>query len=193
MKTKTWTLDPTHTDVGFSVKHMMFTTVRGRFTDVEGRIVLDTEHPERSTVDVEIRAASIDTRVADRDEHLRSPDFFDVESHPSLTFRSRRVQGSFAEPGDPFRVVGDLTIRGTTREVALAARFEGYGQDPWGGNRIGFHAEATLDRRDFGLTWNQALEAGGVLVGHDIRITLDVQALEEVAEEAEAETAGAAV
>jgi polyisoprenoid-binding protein YceI len=187
MSTTTWTIDPAHTDIGFSVKHLMFTTVRGRFADVEGEIVVDDDNPEDSTVEVVIRAASIDTRQADRDTHLRSADFFDVENHEALTFRSRRVDGGFAEPGDAFRVVGDLTIRGTTKEVVLDARFEGLGGDPWGGNRTGFHAETTIDRRDFGLTWNQALETGGVVVGHAVRISLDIQAVEQVAADREAE------
>jgi polyisoprenoid-binding protein YceI len=182
MNATRWTLDPVHTRVAFSVKHMMFTTVRGRFAEVQGAVQLDDAAPERSSVVVDIDAASIDTRAGDRDTHLRSGDFLDVENHPKLTFRSRRVQGAFASPGDRFRVVGDLTIRGVTREVTLEARFEGTGIDPWGATRAGFHAETTIDRREFGLTWNQALETGGVLVGHDVRIDLEVQAVKQVSE-----------
>lgn len=177
MSTTTWNLDPTHSQVEFAVKHMMFTTVRGRFADVAGAVTLDAAAPERSSVEVTIGAASVDTSTADRDAHLRSADFFDVERHPTLTFRSRRVEGVLAEPGDAFKVVGDLTIRGVTREVVLDARFEGTGTDPWGHARSGFSATTTVDRRDFGLTWNQALEAGGVLVGHEVRIELQVQAV----------------
>lgn len=182
MSTTDWTIDQAHTQVGFAVKHMMFTTVRGKFAEVEGRIRMDPGGSGPSSVEVEIGAASIDTGVADRDEHLRSPDFLDVDNHPTLTFVSRRVEGDPSESGSTFRVVGDLTIRGTTREVVLDARFEGTGEDPWGGTRAGFSADTVIDRRDFGLTWNQALETGGVLVGHDVKIHLEVQAV--VAEEA---------
>lgn len=177
MKTTTWNLDATHSQVEFAVKHMMFTTVRGRFADVTGTVTLDAADPERSSVEVTIGAASLDTRVADRDAHLRSGDFFDVEAHPAITFRSRRVEGSISDEGDRFRIVGDLTLRGVTREVTLDATFEGTGTDPWGNTRSGFSAAASVDRRDFGLTWNQALEAGGVLVGHEVKIELQVQAV----------------
>lgn len=174
-----WQLDPTHSQVEFSVKHMMFTTVRGRFADVEGTIEIDEHAPEASSVSVDIAAASIDTRVEDRDNHLRSGDFLDVENHPQISFRSKKLEGGPADPGSEFRVVGDLTIRGVTREVTLDARFEGTGTDPWGGTRAGFSASAKIDRRDFELTWNQALETGGVLVGHDVKIELQVQVVQQ--------------
>jgi polyisoprenoid-binding protein YceI len=174
MSASAWTLDPTHSQVEFSVKHMMFTTVRGRFAGIDGTVHLDVENPAASSVEVKIDTASIDTRVEDRDNHLRSADFFDVENHPYITFHSTKVSGSLAEHGS-FEVTGDLTIRGVTREVTLNASFEGTGTDPWGGTRSGFSASTTIDRRDFDLTWNQALEAGGVLVGHDVRIDLQVQ------------------
>ncbi|HSH46833.1 MAG TPA: YceI family protein, partial [Longimicrobiales bacterium] len=116
-----WVLEPTHTQVEFSTKHMMFTTVRGLFSEASGTILVDRENPDNSSVEVEIDAASIDTRVEDRDAHLRSEDFLDVDNHPKITFRSKRVSGAHAEPGDEFDVVGDLTIRGETREVALKA------------------------------------------------------------------------
>jgi polyisoprenoid-binding protein YceI len=183
MSRTTWNFDAEHSQVEFSVRHMMFTTVRGQFTDLEGTVSLDTERPEGSSVDVTLGVASVDTGVEDRDAHLRSPDFFDADSFPSITFRSRRVEGSISEPGDSFRVTGDLTIRSVTREVTLDARFEGTGTDPWGGTRSGFSAAVSIDRRDYGLTWNQALETGGVLVGHEVRIELQVQAV-HVAEEA---------
>lgn len=183
MPKTTWNLDATHSQVGFAVKHMMFTTVRGRFADVEGQVTLDAGTPGASSVEVAIRAASVDTRVEARDNHLRSADFFDVETYPSITFRSREVEGALTEAGDAFTVVGDLTIRGVTREVTLKATFEGTGIDPWGGTRSGFSATTTIDRRDFGLTWNQALETGGVLVGNDVKIELQVQAV-QVEEEA---------
>lgn len=175
----TWQIDPAHTAVEFTVKHMMFTTVRGRFRDVRGTILADEKRPDNSSVEIEIDAASIDTGVEDRDEHLRSADFLDVESHPKLTFRSTRVEGAAFEEGSRFRVVGDLTIRGRTIEVTLDATFQGMGQDPWGKQRAGFGAEGELDRRDWGLRWNQALEAGGILVGNNVRLEFDVQAVKE--------------
>jgi polyisoprenoid-binding protein YceI len=175
--TSTWTIDPAHSLVEFSAKHMMITTVKGRFADVTGTITVDEENPERSHVEVEFKAESIDTRAEQRDQHLRSADFLDVEKYPTVTFRSRRVEGARPEPGDEFKVVGDLTIRGTTREVTLAVTYEGRGRDPWGGDRVSFSADTKIDRRDFGLTWNAALEAGGVLVSNDIKIHLEVQAV----------------
>jgi polyisoprenoid-binding protein YceI len=173
----TWNLDPAHSLVEFSAKHMMITTVKGRFTEVTGSIVADEANPDRSTVEVRIAAPSITTGVEQRDGHLRSVDFLDVENFPEITFRSTRVEGAYAEPGDTFRLFGDLTIRGTTREVALNVTFEGTGKDPWGGERASFSAETKLDRRDFGLTWNQALETGGILVGNQIKVSLEVQAV----------------
>lgn len=178
MNTTLWKIDPAHTQIEFGVKHMMFTTVRGQFADFGGQIELDVEDPAASSVTVSIDAASIDTGVADRDNHLRSGDFFDVERYPEITFASKAVSGPIQEGGD-FQVVGDLTLHGVTREVTLAARFDGTGTDPWGGRRAGFTASTEIDRRDFGLTWNQALETGGVLVGQSVGITLQVQAVRE--------------
>ncbi len=165
-----------HTTVEFTVKHMMFTTVRGRFLEVAGSITLDEADPSASSVEVDLGAGSIDTGVADRDAHLRSGDFLDVERHPALTFRSTRVEGLKLAEGSSFRVVGDLTIRGVTREVTLDAVYQGRGQDPWGGTRAGFDARAVIDRRDWGLEWNQALETGGILVGNEVKLELSVQA-----------------
>ena len=176
MSATNWMIDPTHTQVEFGVKHMMFTTVRGSFSAFEGSVDFNAEDVGESTVSVTIDAASIDTGVADRDAHLRSGDFFDVEQFPQITFRSTRVEGSLAAGGS-FKIHGDLTIRGETRSVELDASFDGTGTDPWGGTRAGFTATTKVDRRDFGLTWNQALETGGVLVGHDISISLQVQAV----------------
>jgi polyisoprenoid-binding protein YceI len=173
----TWKLDPAHSSVEFAVKHMMFTTVRGRFKDFQGTIVVDEQNPDNSTVNVEINAASIDTGAADRDGHLRSADFLDVETHPAMTFRSKRVEGAMKKEGDQFRVIGDLTIRGTTFEVSLDGVYEGTGKDPWGGIRAGARATTRIDRRDWGLKWNQALETGGILVGNDVRIEIEVQAV----------------
>jgi polyisoprenoid-binding protein YceI len=182
MATKSsWRLDPAHTTVEFAAKHMMFTKVRGRFKDVSGTIELDGENPAASRVEVTIEAGSIDTGVGDRDNHLRSGDFLDVESYPEITFRSKQVRGGAFEAGSVFKVTGDLTIHGTTREVELEAVFQGEGQDPWGGRRAGFSARTQIDRRDWGLRWNQALETGGILVGNAITIELDVQAVKQEA------------
>lgn len=168
----TWKIDPAHTNVEFSVRHLMITTVKGRFADVNGTVKTDDGDPARGEVDVTIAVASIDTREAQRDTHLRSADFFDAEHFPTLTFRSTRVESS---RGDGLRLVGNLTIRGVTREVALDVTSEGRVTDPWGGERAGFTASTTIKRSDFGLTWNQVLEAGGVAVGDEVKITIDAE------------------
>ena len=173
----TWQIDPDHSAVEFAAKHMMISTVKGRFSGVAGTIRADETNPDNSAVEVEIDAATIDTRTEQRDQHLRSPDFLDVASFPAITFRSRRIQGAMRTVGDEFKVTGDLSIRGTTREVTLDAVYEGAGKDPWGGERVSFSATTKLDRRDFGLTWNQALETGGLLVGNDIKISIEIEAL----------------
>ena len=175
----TWQIDAAHSSVEFAVKHMMFTTVRGRFKDVKGTIEADEQNPDASIVTVEIAAASIDTGSPDRDAHLRSADFLDVENHPTITFRSKRVEGAMKQEGDQFRVVGDLTIRGTTMEVVLDATYEGTGKDPWGGTRAGARATGKIDRRDWGLKWNQALETGGILVANEVRLEVEVQAVKQ--------------
>lgn len=172
-RTEIWKIDPTHSSIEFSVKHMMITTVKGRFATVEGEVYRDEAGDW--AVDVRIDAASIDTRTEQRDEHLRSADFLDAATHPELTFRSRSVEGETEQPGGRVRIVGDLTIRGETREVVLDGTYDGQGTDPWGGERRSFSATTRIDRREFGLTWNQALEAGGLLVANDVTITLDVQ------------------
>jgi polyisoprenoid-binding protein YceI len=166
-----WVIDPAHSSVEFAVRHLMISTVRGRFADVQGTVTLDPSDLLTAEVDVTIGAASIDTRMSQRDEHLRSADFFDVERHPALTFKSRRA----AVQGDVVTLTGDLTIRGVTREVTLAVTAQGQQADPWGGTRSGFEATGKIKRSDFGLTWNQALEAGGVAVGDEVKITIDAQ------------------
>ena len=175
--TITWSIDATHSTIEFAVKHMMMTTVRGRVGGVRGTLEIDPEQPAASSALVELDTASLETGAEQRDAHLRSPDFFDVAQFPTITFATRRVEGARAEEGASFRVVGDLTIRGVTREVTLDATYEGRGRDPWGGERVSFTAEGKIDRRDFGLTWNAALETGGVLVSNDVKIRLDVQAV----------------
>jgi polyisoprenoid-binding protein YceI len=167
----TWSVDTAHTSVEFSVRHLMISSVKGRFGTVAGTVVTDPD-PTQSEIDISIDAASIDTRQEQRDVHLRSADFFDVEKFPTLTYKSRRITDV---RGDSFKVVGDLTIRGISREVILDVTAQGTGTDPWGGQRAGFEATASIKRSDFGLTWNQVLEAGGVAVGDDIKITIDAQ------------------
>lgn len=172
--TTTWTIDPSHSEVGFSVKHLMISTVRGRFAGVSGTATFAEGDFSQAAVEVTIDAASIDTREEKRDAHLRSGDFFDVEKFPTLTFKSRRVQ---AIKPDAFELVGDLTIRDITREVVLDVALEGFQKDPWGNQKSAFTASTKINRKDFGLTWNAALETGGVLVGEDVKISLDVQLL----------------
>lgn len=167
-----WAIDPAHTSVEFAVKHMKIATVKGRFAELTATLAVEADDLATATVVVDIDAASLDTRSEQRDEHLRSADFFDVANHPRLTFRSRSVT---ARGDGEYRIVGDLTIRGVTRELVLDAEFQGSGQDPWGGTRLGFTAAGRVDRRDFGLTWNAALEAGGFLVGDEVRLAIDAQ------------------
>ena len=173
----TWNLDPAHTSVEFAARHMMITTVRGRLPGLAGALALDEAVLGRSSVAVEFQAAAIDTRNEQRDQHLRSADFLDAENHPTIRFRSTRLEGTSLEAGAEFRLIGDLTLRGVTKEVELDVTFEGRGQDPWGGERVSFSAAGKLDRRDFGLTWNAALETGGVLVGNEIKVRIEAQAV----------------
>ena len=169
----TWKLDPTHTIVEFSAKHLMITTVKGRIADIEGTIYADENDVRNSSVEVTLNAASIDTRTEQRDNHLRSGDFLHVEQFPVIKFRSTRIEGDKQE----FKLTGDLTIRDVTRAITLNVTFEGQTKDPWGGERIGFSAAGKIDRRDFGLTWNQLLETGGVAVGNEIKIAVEVEAI----------------
>jgi polyisoprenoid-binding protein YceI len=192
MKNKTiWQLDPAHTTVEFAVKHMMFTTVRGRFRSFTGVVDINDRHPEHSRVEVTLDASSLDTGVAARDAHLRSADFLDVENHQQITFRTTRVDGAYTDAGDRFTIVGELEIRGTRRPVTLNATFGGRGTDPWGKRRVGFTASTDIDRRDWGLRWNQALETGGVLVANTVTIEIEAQAVE--LEQAEPQAAAAVV
>ena len=170
--TTTWNIDPTHTTVEFAVKHLMISTVKGHFGDVQGTLTLDESKPAASKVAVEIAAASIDTRVEQRDGHLRSPDFFAAEQYPKLGFVGKRVIG---DVNGEFKLVGDLTIRDVTQELTLDVENEGRARDPWGGDRIVFSAKGKFLRSAFGLNWNQALEAGGVLVSEDVKIAVEAQ------------------
>lgn len=168
-----YALDTAHTTVEFVVRHLMITKVRGRFTAFEGRVETAPDSDLPTSISASIDAASIDTREDQRDTHLRSPDFFEVEKYPKLTFESTRIDGT----PDEFTIDGKLTIHGVTRDVSLAANFEGRTKDPWGGTRVGYSAQTTINRKDFGLTWNAALETGGVVVGDEIRIELNVEAI----------------
>ncbi|HTM16772.1 MAG TPA: YceI family protein [Terracidiphilus sp.] len=169
----TWNIDPVHTVAEFKVKHMMISNVKGQFKSVKGSLILDEADVTKSSIEATIEAASINTREEQRDTHLKSADFFDVEKYPTLTFRSTRV----SRIGDgELAVEGDLTIHGVTRNVRFTV--EGPtppGKDPWGNTRVGLSATTKINRKDFGLTWNAALETGGILVGEEVTITLDVQ------------------
>jgi polyisoprenoid-binding protein YceI len=181
MATHEWNIDATHSGLNFSVRHMVVSKVRGRFAKYAGSLDLDDDDLTRSVAEVTIEASSIDTGMPDRDAHLRSADFFDVEKFPVLRFRSKRIE-QLSE--DRFHVIGDLTIRDVTREVALAVEYGGRAKDPWGNERAGFIARTSLDRKDFGLRWNQLLEAGGVVLGDRVDIELDIQAVKSAAAEA---------
>jgi len=179
MNSTKWNIDAAHTGINFSVRHMVVSKVRGRFGKYSGTITLDDADSTRSTVEVSVDASSIDTGVAERDTHLRSLDFFDVEKFPELKFRSQRIERVDATH---YRVVGELTIRDVKQEVVLDAEYGGRGKDPWGNERVGFVAKTSIDRKEFGLTWNQTLETGGILVGDRIEIDLDVQGVRAAAQ-----------
>lgn len=171
-----YSIDPAHTMVEFAVKHL-FTWAKGRFANANGEISYDAADPTRSSVTASVDAASVDTRANQRDTHLRSADFFDIENHPTINFRSREVRPTGEE--GVYHVKGDLTIRGVTREVTFEATFLGIGPDPWGGQRLGLSAQATINRKEYNLLWNAPVEAGGFLLGDQVKITLDVQAVRQ--------------
>ncbi len=173
--TNTWDIDVGHSAIHFWVRHMVISKVHGRFARWSGAVQLDEQDLSRSSVSVRVDAASIDTQVADRDAHLRSADFLDVARFPDLTFASTRVERS----GSALRITGDLTLHGVTREVVLEAEFAGTGKDPWGNERAGFSARTSLDRREFGLAWNAALETGGLLVGEKVEISIELEAVKQ--------------
>jgi polyisoprenoid-binding protein YceI len=180
MTTSNWNIDTVHSGINFTIRHMVVSKVRGRFTRFNGTLNLDEADLSRSVVEATIDAASIDTGTAQRDDHLRSPDFFDAERFPALRFRSTRID----RDGDRYRVTGELTIRDVTREVVLDVEYGGRARDPWGNERAGFIASASLNRKDFGLAWNQVLEAGGVLVGDRVDIELEIQGVRAAATQA---------
>ncbi len=171
----TYAIDASHTEVGFAVKHLMVSKVRGRFTNVSGAVTI-ADDPALSSVEVTVQLDSVDTSDPKRDEHLRSADFFHVEQHPEMTYRSTKVT-HLGE--DRWSVDGELTLAGVTRPVPLAVTFEGGAQDPWGGVRIGFSARGEVNREDFGVSFNQALETGGVLIGKKVQIEIEAEAVRQ--------------
>ena len=172
VSTRTFVIDKTHSEATFQVRHLV-TRVRGRFSEFEGTIAFDEAHPEGSSAEFTMQAASIDTSEPDRDKHLRSEDFFFVEQFPTITFKSTEAE---KVSQNEFRVVGDLTIRGVSRPVTLEATYLGSAKDPWGNLKAGFEARTAINRKDFGLNWNAALETGGFLVGDEVKIELSIQA-----------------
>ena len=173
--TGTYAIDASHSHVGFKARHLVVAKVRGSFSDFSGSVEI-ADDPLQSSVQVEVALASIDTGDDTRDGHLRSPDFFDVENHPTMTFRSTGVRPT---GGERYDVDGELTVRGITRPLTLHVTFEGTAQDPWGGERAVFSATGKVNREEFGLTWNQALETGGVLVGKDIDLEIEAEVIRQ--------------
>jgi polyisoprenoid-binding protein YceI len=172
----TWTVDPTHSIVEFAVKHLVITTVKGRFRDFEATLRIDESHPENSSVSASVDVASVDTDTPDRDAHLRSDDFFNAERYPKITFQSTNVE---RVDDTHYKVHGDLTIRDVTKQVVLDAEFEGEVDDPWGHRRAGFTATTQISRNEFGVKWNQLIEAGGAVVSDNVKITLHVEAVRQ--------------
>jgi polyisoprenoid-binding protein YceI len=169
-----WEIDPSHSQATFAVKHMMISTVKGHFNVISGQLHIDEQNPANSWVDAQVDAGSVDTRDERRDGHLRSPDFFDAERYPTINFKSTKIE----HLGDnEYRVLGNLTIRGVTREVAFKAEYAGQGKDPWGGQRAGLSATTKINRKDFGMTFNTALETGGVMVGDEVKVEIDLEAV----------------
>jgi len=172
--TGVYSIDPTHSQIGFAVRHAMVTNVRGEFTEYEGKLQLDGSNPAESSAELVIKVASVDTNQAQRDEHLRTGDFFAAETHPEITFRSTSAERL---RGDSYRMTGDLTIKGTTRQVILDLEFTGSATDVYGAERVGFEGSTTIDRTAWGLSYNAALETGGVLIGEKVRLGFDISAV----------------
>jgi polyisoprenoid-binding protein YceI len=167
-----WKIDPAHSHAQFSVRHLMISNVKGEFTEISGQVQFGPERPQNLVAEAQIDVNTINTREPDRDKHLKSPDFFDAGNFPAIIFKSKRAE----KGSDGLKLTGDLTIRGATREVTLDVEGPTLPvKDPWGNTRVGAAASTKINRKDFGLTWNQALETGGVLVGDDVKITLDVE------------------
>lgn len=171
-----WQIDPVHSFVNFSVRHMMVSTARGHFSKFSGTIDLDEANPTATKVDVTIDVSSIDTNDGNRDGHLKSPDFFDVEKFPTITFKSTGVE---SVNGSTAKLKGDLTIKGVTKSVVLDVEYSGQAKNPWGATVAGFAGQTKLNREDFGLTWNAALETGGIMLGKDVKIELELEAVKQ--------------
>lgn len=180
MSTQQWDFDLSHSSVNFHVRHLMVSKVHGRFSLWSGKLELDEQDLTKSRLEVEIDASSVDTKEPKRDEHLRSADFFDVATYPKLTFKSTKIE----KDGDDYKVAGDLTIHGITKPVTLSVEGGAIVKDPWGGTRTGFSAKTTINRKDFGLAWNVALETGGFLVSDKIEINLEIEAVKKAASQA---------
>ncbi|MFQ3664262.1 MAG: YceI family protein [Chloroflexaceae bacterium] len=181
-----WVIDNSHSMIQFTVRHMMISKVRGRFERFSGSVMFDEQNPINSSVNVQIEAASIETRDARRDAHLTSPDFLDAANYPYLTFASKRIEVLDESHG---RIIGDLTIRGVTREVALDVEYNGQARAPWGTTSAGFHGSTVMNRKDWGLNWNVGLETGGVLVGEEVQIDIELEIVKQEAQPALAATA----
>ena len=182
-----WEIDPSHSAVTFSVKHMMFSTVRGQFNVLSGHLHIDEQHPENSWVDAQVDASSVDTRDDRRDGHLKSPDFFETEKYPTITFKSTRIEHT---GGNEYKVYGDFSLHGITKHIVFNAEYNGQGKNPWGMQVAGLSAKTKINRKEWGLGWNQALETGGMLVGEDINIEIDLEAVYK-GEETSQEVVGA--
>ncbi|MFF3908635.1 YceI family protein [Streptomyces sp. NPDC001848] len=174
--TGAYTLDPAHSTIGFVARHAMVTNVKGSFKDFTGTLHLDGSAPSKSTASIDVKMDSIETGSADRDNHLKSSDFFRTDEHPTMTFRSTRAE---ALGGDDYRITGDLTILGTTRPLTIDLEFNGAAKDPFGNERVGFEGKAEILRSEWGLTWNAALETGGVLVSDKIKLVFDISAIKQ--------------
>jgi polyisoprenoid-binding protein YceI len=175
LRAETFAIDASHSEVGFQVRHLVSQT-RGRFNDFAGTVDLDPKNLASSSVDFKIKATSIDTNVADRDKHLRGADFFDVEKYPEITFKSKSVK---AAGNDTYNVTGTLTMHGVSKDITLPVTYLGQAKDPWGNTRAGFEAATTLNRKDFGIVWNKALDAGGAMLGDDVKININLETVKK--------------
>ena len=175
MATTKWAIDPTHSEIGFKVKHMMFTNVSGNFGTYEATITTEDDDFTKSAIEFSANIDSINTNNSDRDNHLKSADFFDAEKNPKLTF----VSSSFAKAGDDYELTGELTLHGVTKTVKLATEFSGLMKDPWGNTKVGLNIVGKINRKDWGLNWNSALETGGVLVSEEVKLNIELQLLKQ--------------
>ena len=175
MATTKWSIDPTHSEIGFKVKHMMFTNVSGKFETYEATITTEDDDFTKSAIEFSANIDSINTNNSDRDNHLKSADFFDAEKNPKLTF----VSSSFAKAGDDYELTGELTLHGVTKTVKLATEFSGLMKDPWGNTKVGLNIVGKINRKDWGLNWNSALETGGVLVSEEVKLNIELQLLKQ--------------